>query len=110
MLYPISKQTYTMSIAPNEGQMSGDDSISARTSDGQEVMVDASVIYQIDPTKVTQMHIQWQDRYSDDLVRPVSRGVIRDVDLAVQCPGSLQHQAGRGFRNHHDLAQRTNGR
>jgi regulator of protease activity HflC (stomatin/prohibitin superfamily) len=78
ILYPISKQTYTMSIAPNEGQLSGDDSISARTSDGQEVMVDASVIYQIDPSKVTQIAIQWQNRYSDDLVRPVSRGVIRD--------------------------------
>lgn len=79
VLYPISKQTYTMSIAPNEGQLMGDDSISARTSDGQEVMVDASVIYQIDPTKVTQIAIQWQNRYSDDLVRPVSRGVIRDA-------------------------------
>jgi regulator of protease activity HflC (stomatin/prohibitin superfamily) len=79
VLYPISKQTYTMSIAPNEGQIIGDDSISARTSDGQEVLVDASVIYQISPEKIPQIHIQWQNRYSDDLVRPVTRGVIRDA-------------------------------
>ena len=76
--YPISKQTYTMSIAPNEGAIMGDDSIAARTADGQEVLVDASVIFAIDPTQVVDVHIQWQDRYTDDLVRPVARGVIRD--------------------------------
>lgn len=77
--YKISRQTYTMSIAPLEGQISGDDSISARTADGQEVRVDASVIYAIDPDKVVQVHIEWQDRYSLELVRPVARGVIRDA-------------------------------
>lgn len=77
--YPISKQTYTMSIAANEGDVSGDDSITARTADGQQVYIDASVIYEIDPEKVVQVHIQWQNRYSDDLVRPLARGVIRDI-------------------------------
>ncbi len=76
--YPISKQTYTMSIAPLEGQVQGDDSVAARTSDGQEIFVDASVIYALDPEKVLGVHVAWQDRYSDDLVRPLSRGVIRD--------------------------------
>ena len=77
--YPISRQTYTMSIAPNEGAIQGDDSITARTSDGQEIFVDASVIYAIDPTKVVQVHIDWQNRYDQELVRPLARGVIRDV-------------------------------
>ena len=77
--YPISRQTYTMSIASNEGQIQGDDSITARTADGQEIFVDASVIYQINPDKVVMVHILWQDRYSDDLVRAQSRGIIRDA-------------------------------
>ena len=77
--YPISRQTYTMSITPNEGQVVGDDSITARTSDGQQVLVDSSVIYAIDPSKVVTVHIDWQDRYTSDLVRPVSRGAIRDA-------------------------------
>jgi len=77
--YPISRQTYTMSIAPREGAVTGDDSISARTADGQEVLVDASVIYAIDPGQVIKVHIEWQDRYTTDLVRPLARGVIRDV-------------------------------
>jgi regulator of protease activity HflC (stomatin/prohibitin superfamily) len=76
--YPISRQTYTMSIAPEEGQIRGDDSVAARTSDGQEVLIDASVIYAIDPDKVIQVHIAWQDRYARDLIRTLSRGIIRD--------------------------------
>ena len=78
VMYPISRQTYTMSIAPSEGAVQGDDSIAARTLDGQEIFVDASVIYSIDPTKVVQVHIQWQDRYVD-LVRAQVRGIIRDA-------------------------------
>ncbi len=77
--YPISKQTYTMSIAPEEGQIAGDDSIEARTADGQKVLVDASVIFSINPAEVVKVHITWQDRYDNDLVRAVSRGVIRDA-------------------------------
>ena len=79
VVYPISRQTYTMSIAPSEGAIQGDDSITARTSDGQEIYVDASVIFFVDPEKVVQVHINWQNRYDVELVRPLSRGVIRDV-------------------------------
>ena len=78
-LYPISRQTYTMSIAPIEGQISGDDSIAARTADGQEIYVDASIIFQIDPADVINVHIRWQDRYTNELVRAQARGVIRDA-------------------------------
>ena len=77
--YPISRQTYTMSIVGSEGQIQGDDSVTARTADGQEIFVDASVIYQIDPSKVVQLHINWQTRYTDELVRPQARGIIRDT-------------------------------
>ena len=77
--YPISRQTYTMSIATEEGQRGGDDSVEARTADGQVVYVDASVIHALDPTKVVAVHIAWQNTYEDGLVRTLSRGIIRDV-------------------------------
>lgn len=79
IVYPISKQNYTMSIAPLEGQQPGDDSVMARTADGQEVLLDASVIYSIDPNEIVNVHITWQDRYTEELVRPQTRGVIRDA-------------------------------
>jgi regulator of protease activity HflC (stomatin/prohibitin superfamily) len=77
--YSISNQTYTMSAVALEGQVQGDDSIRARTKDGQEVILDASVIYRIDPVKVVQLHIIWQSNYQDGIVRPESRGIIRDA-------------------------------
>ncbi len=78
IVYPIAKQTYTMSGGVAEGQLSGDDSIVARTLDGQEVRIDASVIFAIDPTEVVNLHIEWQNRYIDGLIRPQLRGIARD--------------------------------
>jgi regulator of protease activity HflC (stomatin/prohibitin superfamily) len=77
--YPISRQTYTMSGVEAEGAVQGDDSIKARTSDGQEVLIDASVIFAIDPDEVVNVNIEWQDRYVNDVVRPLARGAIRDT-------------------------------
>jgi regulator of protease activity HflC (stomatin/prohibitin superfamily) len=76
--YPITRQAYTMSIAPEEGAIAGDDSVEARTADGQIVRVDASVIFSIDPSKVVESHILWSGAYINNLVRPFARGVIRD--------------------------------
>ncbi len=75
--YPIYWQTYTMSSNPAEGEEIGDDSIRARTSDGQEVLLDSSLIFRIDTDQVVQLHIDWQRRYIEDLIRPVIRGFVR---------------------------------
>jgi len=75
--YPIAWQTYTMSNKPDEGAKAGDDSIRARTSDGQEVRLDASIIFRINYEQVVTLHIDWQNRYIEDLVRPVVRGLVR---------------------------------
>jgi regulator of protease activity HflC (stomatin/prohibitin superfamily) len=75
--YPISWQTYTMSHTPTEGQKTGDDSISARTSDGQEVRIDCSIIFRVDLQQAVRVYIDWQDRYTEDLLRPVTRSVVR---------------------------------
>jgi regulator of protease activity HflC (stomatin/prohibitin superfamily) len=75
--YPIYWQTYTMSNAPLEGAVVGDDSIAARTSDGQLVYLDSSVIYRIDANEAIRVHIDLQNRYIEDFIRPVMRGVVR---------------------------------
>lgn len=77
--YQISRQTYTMSNAADEGQVGGEDSVRARTKDGQEVFIDASVIYEVDPAKVTALHVAWQERYEVGVVRPLARGIMRDT-------------------------------
>ena len=75
--YPIYWQTYTMSSEAQEGSKTGNDSISARTSDGQSVYLDSSVIYRIDPNEVIRVHTDLQNRYVEDFIRPVMRGVMR---------------------------------
>jgi len=77
--YSIAKATYTMATTTGEGQVSGDDSIQARTKDGQQVFIDASVIYSIDPAHLVELHITWQNRFEDNVVRPVARSAIRDA-------------------------------
>jgi regulator of protease activity HflC (stomatin/prohibitin superfamily) len=75
--YPINWQTYTMASKPTEGDKPGNDSIVARTADGQEVSLDSSVIFQIDPEEVIRLHIEWQGRWVEGFVRPVVRGLVR---------------------------------
>ena len=77
VLYPVFWQTYTMSGKMNEGAVLGDDSISARTRDGQEVRLDSSIIFRIDLEQAVTIHVDWQERYIEDFVRPVIRGYVR---------------------------------
>lgn len=49
--YPRSTESYTMASRPNEGEEPGDDSITARTSDGQEVKIDCSLQYKLIPDR-----------------------------------------------------------
>jgi regulator of protease activity HflC (stomatin/prohibitin superfamily) len=78
-IYPIRQQQYTMSDTATEGALQGQDAVSARTIDGQEVRLDLTILYGIDPTQVNQVHQRWQDRYEADFVRPTARGIVRDV-------------------------------
>ncbi len=77
-LYPTSQQEYTMSNILHEGAYQGNDAVVARTLDGQQVTIDATIIYSIDPSNVNLLHRRWQNRYENELVRPTVRGVIRD--------------------------------
>jgi regulator of protease activity HflC (stomatin/prohibitin superfamily) len=77
VIYPIYWQTYTMSGKPMEGQKLGTDSIVARTSDGQEVTIDCSLIFAVDAENVITLHINWQDRYVEEFIRPALRAVTR---------------------------------
>ncbi|MEZ4868141.1 MAG: SPFH domain-containing protein [Caldilineaceae bacterium] len=83
--YPIYWQTYTMSGISTlaeavEGGVGGEgpqDSIRARTSDGQEVYLDTSIIFRVDEQQVVALHVEWQHRYVTELVSPLIRGEVR---------------------------------
>lgn len=83
ILYRVSRQEYTMSGHANEGARStADDAIVARSIDGQEVFVDVTIIFAIDPKNVNIVHRNWSDAqqgYIEGLIRPQVRTIVRDV-------------------------------
>lgn len=80
-IYPINFQQVTMAGASEGGgSTSGnDDPVQVRTIDGQEVLLDVTLIYRINPASVNTVHRNWQTNYESNLVIPVLRGFVRDV-------------------------------
>lgn len=83
-LYPISQQSYTMSDSTQEGDPNRADAITARSIDGQEVVLDLTVIFRLvdDREALNNIHQDWSTEvggYRENLVRPVIRSVVRDV-------------------------------
>jgi len=76
-VYDVKTVTYTMSKTANEGQVQGDDSVSALTSDGQQVDVDISVLYHPDPDQIVKLHQLIGEDYQSKIVRPASRSITR---------------------------------
>ncbi len=77
-IYSVAQREYTMSGVTGEGAVQGNDAVVARTSDGQEVRIDATIIYSINPEDVNLVHERWENRFQNELVRPTVRGIIRD--------------------------------
>lgn len=87
-LFDSRLQEYTMSVAPDEGALRRDDSLDAPTSDGQQVRVDATILFKIDKEKAPEI---WKTigpgyDYVDKLIRPMSRSQIRMVISRYSAP------------------------
>lgn len=93
-LYPISQQEYTMSGRELEGATRGNDAVAARTIDGQEVQLDITVLFNINPENVNVVHLRWQNRYLENFVRPTVRGMVREVVAGF--PAEQIYGEGRG--------------
>ena len=79
IFYDVRSQTYTMSAIGWEGEIRGDDSLTANTSDGQVVRVDVSVRFHPDPNKIYLLHQQVGPDYINKIIRPEARSQARVV-------------------------------
>ena len=79
IIYPTDQREYTMSGYSTEGRLQGNDAVEALTKDGQEVKLDITVLYRIERGDVNQIHLNWQNRYESDFIRPTVRAVSRDI-------------------------------
>lgn len=78
-LFDTRIQEYTMSIVPDEGALARDDSLDAPTSDGQQVRIDATVIFRVVSDKTPEILRTVGMDYVEKLIRPYSRSQIRMV-------------------------------
>lgn len=78
-LFDARLQEYTMSTAPNEGTVLGDDSLDAPTADGQQVKVDATIMFRIEPGKSPVVWKEIGADYINKIIRPITRSQIRMI-------------------------------
>jgi regulator of protease activity HflC (stomatin/prohibitin superfamily) len=77
-------QNYTMSGTRNEGDVQGDDAIRVLSSDGLEVTIDLSVLYNVIPSKAPFIMQNIGVDFKNIIVRPVTRTALRDNAVAYQ--------------------------
>lgn len=80
-VYDITLREFTVADENEQRTAAGDSAVRVRTVDGQEVLIDATVLYRINPEgeNINTVHRLWQNRFETDFVRPVMRGLVRDV-------------------------------
>jgi regulator of protease activity HflC (stomatin/prohibitin superfamily) len=76
-IYSTAQQEYTVSGEQNEGAVRGDDAVVALTQDGQQVRLDVTMIYRIDPNKAQIVRESWPEGYVNGLIRPSLRNQSR---------------------------------
>ncbi len=76
-LYDVRTQTYSMSRVHWEGEVRGDDSLAALTSDGQTVSVDITVRFRLDQGDVWRLHKEVGTDYVNKILRPEIRSQTR---------------------------------
>lgn len=92
IVYPLTEQTL---LAVGDPGMGGD-AVTALTGDGQEVQLDVTLHYSLNAADVLSLHYNWADTYADDLLRPVVRGVTRDLVATVDAV-DLYADSGAGL-------------
>ncbi len=85
-LFDARLQEYTMSATHDEGALRRDDALDAPTSDGQQVKVDATVLFRVDADHVADVWKMVGIDYVNKLVRPFSRSQIRMVISRYSAP------------------------
>src|SRR5437867_559382 len=75
----VRTETYTMSSVSNEGQVKGDDSIQALSSDGLMMPLDITVAYRLVSADGPWLYRNIGPDYVDKVIRPAARTAAREA-------------------------------
>lgn len=81
-VFDVGLQNLTMTRSSETGTREGDDSLQFKTHDGNDIAVDVTVAWHVDPAKVVYVlqFVGPDTRFVEEqLVRPVTRTVLRDL-------------------------------
>jgi regulator of protease activity HflC (stomatin/prohibitin superfamily) len=80
--FDIKLQNLVMTKADGEGDRLGDDAVEFKTTDGNDISVDVTIAWRIDPDKVAYL-LQYvghsTNEVKEKLIRPACRAYVRDV-------------------------------
>lgn len=77
----VRTSEYTMSHVAQEGQISGDDSITSLSKDGLPLPIDVTVTYRPNPGRVPWLYrnLGTEEDYISKIMRPAARASVRDA-------------------------------
>lgn len=76
--YDVGQQSVTMA-GVGEGEASGRSAVRAISSDGQEINIDVTVIFKVDPTQINEIHRNWRAGYLDSFIVAQARSEVRNA-------------------------------
>ena len=76
---PSTQEVSVYSTRQQELRIGADENLQGRTSDAHIVVITAGLAYRIDSQQVNLIHEPWRDTYGPAFIRPIFRGVIREV-------------------------------
>ncbi|WP_445474643.1 prohibitin family protein [Methanococcoides methylutens] len=77
--YSVRSEVYTMSARTSEGEVKGDDQITALTNEGLTLGLDISVRYRLVADDASVVHKNLGMGYAEKIIRPTIKSVIREV-------------------------------
>lgn len=72
-------EQYTMSVAQEEGNKTGDDSIDALTNEGLTIKLDITVLYHLIEDQASDIYKNLGENYEEKIIRPEIRSAIRET-------------------------------
>jgi regulator of protease activity HflC (stomatin/prohibitin superfamily) len=75
----VRTETYTMSATASEGQVRGDDSIQALSSDGLLMPLDITIAFRLVGSDAPRVYRDIGADYVDKIIRPASRTAVREA-------------------------------
>ncbi|MDK2893099.1 prohibitin family protein [Methanohalophilus sp.] len=110
--YSVRSEVYTMSGKATEGEVVGDDQITALTSEGLTLGMDITVRYRLMADEASSIHQRLGVNYAEKIIRPTIKSEIRSVvsgRTALEVYGEQRELVASQMKDRMELALKDDG-